>query len=482
MTAYKKTPISALKGLPPQDKEAVHRIFEQEWKSFRHKVMVLDDDPTGIQTVHDICVYTDWSVESIRKGMRGKDQMFFVLTDSRSLSREETVRIHREIAGNVKKAGLQCGGRPLLVSRGDSTLRGHYPLEAEILKQEMEKGTEEKYDGQILCPFFQEGKRFTIDSVHYVQEGEWLVPVGETEFAKDASFGYRSSHLGEYVEEKSRGRYAARDGIYITISQLRKPAYEEITQKLCSAENFQLIAVDAVDQSDIEVFAACLFRAMRRGKNYMIRCGAALPKVLGNISDRPLLTAGELVAGTGGFGGMVVVGSHVRKTTQQLEYLRSRSRRTEFLEFDVNRYFEENGLEREKERIVQRAQAVMKEGNTAVVYTSRRVLAPEEMDGEDKLRLSAAISEAVTGVVAGISSRPAFLIAKGGITSSDIGVKALGVKRALALGQALPGVPVWRLGEESRFPGLSYIIFPGNVGDTDALYQLVRMLREQEEL
>lgn len=124
----------------------------------------------------------------------------------------------------------------------------------------------------------------------------------------------------------------------------------------------------------------------------------------------------------------------------------------------------------------------MKEGNTAVVYTSRRVLAPEEMDGEDKLRLSAAISEAVTGVVADISSRPAFLIAKGGITSSDIGVKALGVKRALALGQALPGVPVWRLGEESRFPGLSYIIFPGNVGDTDALYQLVRMLREQEEL
>lgn len=214
----------------------------------------------------------------------------------------------------------------------------------------------------------------------------------------------------------------------------------------------------------------------------MIRCGAALLKALGNISDRPLLTAGELVAGTGGFGGMVMVGSHVRKTTQQLEYLRSRSRRTEFLEFDVNRYFEENGLEREKERIVQRAQAVMKEGNTAVVYTSRRVLAPEEMDGEDKLRLSAAISEAVTGVVAGISSRPAFLIAKGGITSSDIGVKALGVKRALALGQALPGVPVWRLGEESRFPGLSYIIFPGNVGDTDALYQLVRMLREQEEL
>ena len=54
MTAYKKIPISALKGLPPQDKEAVHRIFEQEWKSFRHKVMVLDDDPTGIQTVHDI--------------------------------------------------------------------------------------------------------------------------------------------------------------------------------------------------------------------------------------------------------------------------------------------------------------------------------------------------------------------------------------------------------------------------------------------
>ncbi len=482
MTAYKKIPISVLKSLPPQDKEAVHRVFEQEWKRFGHKVIVLDDDPTGIQTVHDVCVYTDWSAESIEEGMRGKDQMFFVLTNSRSLSREETVRIHREIAENVKKAMQQCGGQVLLVLRGDSTLRGHYPLEAEILKQEMEKNAKIRYDGQILCPFFQEGKRFTIDSVHYVQEGEWLVPVGETEFARDASFGYSSSHLGEYVEEKSQGRYEAKDGIYITISQLREPAYDEITRKLCSAENFQLIAVDAVEQSDIEVFAACLFRAMRRGKNYMIRCGAALPKALGNISDRPLLTARELLAHTDSPGGLVVVGSHVRKTTQQLEYLRNRSQGTEFLKFDVNRYFEENGLEREKERILLKAQAVLKAGNTAVVYTSRRVLAPEEMDGEDKLRLSAAISEAVTGIAAGISTQPAFLIAKGGITSSDIGVKALGVKKAMALGQALPGVPVWRLGEESRFPGLSYIIFPGNVGDIDDLYQLVSMLREQEGL
>jgi uncharacterized protein YgbK (DUF1537 family) len=57
-----------------------------------------------------------------------------------------------------------------------------------------------------------------------------------------------------------------------------------------------------------------------------------------------------------------------------------------------------------------------------------------------------------------------------------VGVKALGVVRATVLGQAAPGVPVWRTGPESRFPGLSYVIFPGNVGDVDTLRVIVEKL------
>jgi len=45
------------------------------------------------------------------------------------------------------------------------------------------------------------------------------------------------------------------------------------------------------------------------------------------------------------------------------------------------------------------------------------------------------------------------------------------------LGQILPGVPVWKLGAESRFPNLAYIVFPGNVGDAHSLADVVRQLK-----
>lgn len=122
------------------------------------------------------------------------------------------------------------------------------------------------------------------------------------------------------------------------------------------------------------------------------------------------------------------------------------------------------------------AEKAMEEGKTAVVYTSRDLLAPEGMDKEEKLKLSVSISDALTGVISGLHKKPRFLIAKGGITSSDVGTKALKVRKALVLGQVQPGVPVWRTGTESRFPGLSYIIFPGNVGDADTLKKIVELL------
>jgi uncharacterized protein YgbK (DUF1537 family) len=71
---------------------------------------------------------------------------------------------------------------------------------------------------------------------------------------------------------------------------------------------------------------------------------------------------------------------------------------------------------------------------------------------------------------------PRYLIAKGGITSSDVATRGLGVKRAMVAGQLLPGIPVWQLGAEARFPGLNYIVFPGNVGGPDALLAAVRKL------
>lgn len=505
MEKYSKLPLWELDKYPAADTEAVHRKFLEEYEHFSTKIAVLDDDPTGVQTVHGVHVYTDWSEESLKAGLEEENRMFFILTNSRSFTAERTEREHKTLARRMVRMAAEAGKEFLLVSRGDSTLRGHYPLELEALREVLEQETGQKIHGQILCPFFREGGRYTMEGVHYVKEGEYLVPAGQTEFAGDKTFGYSCSHLAAYAEEKSGGRYRKEDAVMISLSLLRAGRYEEITELLMGADDFRPVVVDALAESDVEVFATCLLRAMKAGKRFLIRCAAAVPKVLGNVSTIPLLTREELLgdaesAVCGGgqgvesavcgeerrddsrYGGIVLVGSHVKKTTLQLEALRKAGEDgrirsgLEFLEFEVGACFAERGLEGETKRVIAEAEKVMSQGKTAVVYTSRKLLAPEGMAKEELLRLSVDISDAVTAVIAGLHRKPRFLIAKGGITSSDVGTKALRVRKALVLGQAQPGIPVWRTGLESRFPGLSYIIFPGNVGDTDTLEKIVEML------
>lgn len=89
-------------------------------------------------------------------------------------------------------------------------------------------------------------------------------------------------------------------------------------------------------------------------------------------------------------------------------------------------------------------------------------------------QLSLSISTALTQIVSNLTIRPHFLIAKGGITSSDIATHSLGIRKAEILGQAAKGVPVWKSGPESKFPGMPYIVFPGNVGETDTLTNVVK--------
>ena len=163
---------------------------------------------------------------------------------------------------------------------------------------------------------------------------------------------------------------------------------------------------------------------------------------------------------------MIIVGSHVKKTTAQLDELKKISA-IEFIEFDVS---DLNAVD----KIIRRAEENISRGQTTAIYTSRKVL--DVGNAEKNLAASVKISDALTSIVNRLNVRPKFLIAKGGITSSDVGTKGLGVKKALVLGQVAPGIPVWKIGAESKFPGMSYITFPGNVGAVDTLRKIVEML------
>lgn len=460
------------------DEAYVDELLKKEIELSNKKIVVLDDDPTGVQTVHDISVYTDWSEESIRNGFEETNNLFYILTNSRGFTAEQTTKAHREIAEVVDAVSKKTGKEYIFISRSDSTLRGHYPLETELLKESYEKNTGKTIDGEILCPFFKEGGRFTIENVHYVKYGEELVPANETEFAKDKTFGYTADTMPGYVEEKTGGAYKAADVTCISLEDIHEMNIDKIEAQLMDVKDFNKIIVNAVDYADVKVFCVALYRAMAKGKVFMFRTAAAIVKVMGAVTDQALLTREQMVVKETDNGGIIVVGSHTDKTTKQVESLRELTD-IEFIELDASLVTDDEAFEAEVRRCLEKEEACIKEGKTVCCYTSRKLITADTGDKEDELRLSVKISDAVQSLVGRLSVTPSFVIAKGGITSSDVGTKALAVKKANVLGQIKPGIPVWQTGDESKFPLTPYVIFPGNVGEITTLKEAAEVLMQK---
>lgn len=465
-----------LNEYPRHNETAVTAHYEKALEDRNAKIVVLDDDPTGVQTVHDVYVYTDWSEASIREGFADENPMFFILTNSRGFTADETERVHREIGERVVKASKESGKPFILISRGDSTLRGHYPLETLTLKNTMEAAGI-TVDGEILCPFFPEGGRYTIEDTHYVDDGTGLIPAGETEFARDRTFGYANSNLKAWIEEKHKGAYRREAVESVTLQELRAEDYASIETKLKNLSGFQKLIVNAVDYCDLQVFVTACIRCMNEGKQYIFRTAAAFTKVIGGIKDQPLLERDQLRDENNPHGGLIIAGSHVEKTTRQLEALK-REKRICFVEFQVELVADQAAFSEEQQRVIRVMNEHLKNGQTTAVYTSRKRVDQNTGNREDDLKLSVAIARAVTGIAKALEVRPSFMIVKGGITSSDVGTKGLLVQKALVMGQVLPGIPVWKTGPESRFPGMSYVIFPGNVGNDHALYEITEKMIE----
>lgn len=476
MRKVQSVPVSALTALPPIDRTKSGALLSAELTAFNRKIVVLDDDPTGIQTVHGVSVFTGWGQEDIDAVFAESAPLSFILTNSRSFSQEQTRAVHKEIAARIVQASARSGRDYLLVSRGDSTMRGHYPAETQTLCETIEALSPKRFCGEIIVPCFPEGGRYTMNNIHYVREGKQLVPIGDTEFARDKTFGYASSDLCEWCEEKTGGAYPADKVLPIPLEDLRNFRIGEITERLCCAQGFNKIVVNAVDYGDLEVFSVALLRAVAAGREYLLRSAAAIVRVLGGILERPLLGRSELVTGDAHRGGLILAGSHVGRTTAQLEQLRGSSVPVSFLEFDQHRALESGGLEAEAARVTELAASEIRAGRTAAVCTRRERLDLKDGSPEAQLALSVRISQALTSVVGNLPEQPAFIIAKGGITSSDVGVQALRVKKATVMGQVKPGVPVWMTGSESKFPQMPFIIFPGNVGDADTLREVVELL------
>ena len=438
------------------------------------RLVVLDDDPTGTQTVHGVPVLTTWSVEDLRWAMEQPSSTFYVLTNSRSFPEEDAARLNREISVNLASAAEQVGEDFTIVSRSDSTLRGHYPAETEALEEALGMN----FDGVVLCPCYIEAGRLTVDDIHLVRQGERLVPAGQTEFAGDASFGYSSSNLAAWVEEKTAGRIRAAEVASVGLADIREGGPGRVAEVLLGVRGGRPVVVNAASYADLEVFVLGLLDAEEKGQRFLYRTGPSFVRVRGGISEKGPLSGEELYAHRPRQGhGLVLVGSHVEMTTRQLEHALALSD-VRPVELSVPRLLDAGARDGELDRVVSEVDLGLAEAEV-VVYTSREVV--HGGAGRTGLEIGVSVSDALVEVMRRVDRRLplAFVVAKGGITSSDIGTRGLGVRRAEVAGQMLPGIiSVWILPEDSAFPGLPYVIFAGNVGEEDSLARVIEILRE----
>lgn len=430
---------------------------------------------------------TTWHVATLQRELESAGACLYVLTNSRSLPPAQAADLNRQVARNLRTAACRsagfdvpASGEPMpaqwraicaeaftLVSRSDSTLRGHFPLETDVLNEELGP-----FDATILIPYFDAGGRYTIDDVHYVADDDRLLPAAETAFARDAVFGYAHSNLREWVEEKTAGRVAAGMVQTFSIGELRAGGPHEPTPraflKLRALRDGAVAIVNACHQRDLQVFALASLSAEQAGGRYLFRSAAEFVAARLGLEPRPLLE--EMSRSCPSHGGLFVIGSYVSKTTEQLERLLRGSPNLTAVEVEVGAVLDESQGPELIAGITRRVRDSIAAGRDTVLFTSRQFVG--ESNGTLSLAVGRRISEALVEIVRGIGVQPRFLIAKGGITSSDVATRGLDVRRACVRGQILPGVPVWSLGGESRFPGMDYIVFPGNVGGPDALLEL----------
>lgn len=450
-------------------------------------VVVLDDDPTGTQTVHGVAVLTTWGSDALTAELTAAakgPRCFFVLTNSRSLTRTAAVDLARELGANLRQAMQMSGHQTVVISRSDSTLRGHFPAEVDALMESLHQ----PFDAIVLTPWFLDGGRITQGGVHYARVADQLVPVADTEFARDASFGYTHSYLPEWVEEKTAGAIRADQVGVVTLAEIRGGGPGAVASWLRDRPAGGCVVFDAVEERDVEVVVAGLLQAEAAGRRYLYRSAASLVRVRAGIEPRPLLDPSTLgnpgnpgnsgLDGSGGAPGpsgghgpgrLMVVGSHVARSTEQLVHLLDNGGDLHVVEVGTDAALADPTAE--AGRCAAEVDHALAAGYDVVLHTERTLRTGADSDAS--LAISARISEVVVAAVALLTTRPRLLVAKGGITSSDVATKALGIRRAEVLGQVQAGVPVWRCGPETRFPGLAYVVFPGNVGQVDSLTQLL---------
>ena len=446
----------------PNARSEINQAFRDSGK----RLVVIDDDPLGAQTIHGVSVFLDWSVDVIRRAITSGEPVFYICTNSRNLNSEDAWTLSLEVGRNLRDAARMEGVEIIITSRIDSTLRGHFPYEVCALAS----GFGQDLDGIIIVPAFFEAGRFTIDDIHWVEQDGEMVPVHKTEFARDPVFGFKHSDLKAWVAEKMGNAVKYQDVHSISLRLLREDGPEGVAEKLAGVSGSAPVIVNAACYEDLEVLALGVLAEERKGKTFAYCCAASFIKARGGFEDKPLLTHQDLATGKGL--GLIVVGSYVEKTSRQLKQLLT-SGLAQGIELRIQKLQSEESRKIEIEVVSQSVNEQLAAGVTTVLYTSRAV---HLASGQNFLEIGNTIMLSLCEIIRRVQFCPDYLVAKGGNTSIELARRTLDVRQAFVLGQIIAGVPVWRLGAGARWPDIPYVVYPGNVGNDYSLRKVVEIL------
>src|SRR6266550_2679259 len=292
-----------LANLPPEPDEASLFVeIEQEVAKSKRKLVVIDDDPTGTQTVHDIELFTTWDRQMLTEALQNEPRLFYLLTNSRSMPESDAVQLNSETAQQLVAASRATNIDFVIASRSDSTLRGHYPAEIFALESGLASSSGGHFDGHLVVPAFFEGGRYTINDIHYVAtptaNSATLQPASETPFAQDSVFGYKTAYLPRWIEAKSKGHWQADQVVSIGLELIRRSGPEAVAAKLQTVEGGIPVVINAAGYGDLAVVVLGLLRAEAAGKRFLYRTAAGFVRLRGAVTIKPLLKADEVLGHT----------------------------------------------------------------------------------------------------------------------------------------------------------------------------------------
>ncbi len=472
---------------PPRVEEGARARIRAGNAARRSVVVALDDDPTGSQCVHDVDVVTVLDPAELASTLDGAvaegrvaagTAASFLLTNTRATTEERAVAANRATAGEILRCAADRGLATELVSRSDSTLRGHVVAEPAALDAALREHTGRGCDGVLFVPAFLEAGRVTAGDTHWARvDGEFL-PVGETEFARDATFGYTASDLRAFVAERSGGVVRPADVHAVGLDDIRSGGPDRVAALLGDVSGGAWVVVNATEYADLEVVALGLQTARERGQVFLHRCGPSWVQVLAGLDPAAPLTA-DRIAGGGRTGhGLLVVGSHVAQTSRQVERA-VQAADLAVVELDARRLAGGTDADREDHLadVTQRASAALAERDV-LLMTSRELVRTE--DPAASLAIANRVSDGLSTVVARLRGTGlGWVVTKGGITSHEVAVAGLGVRRARVEGQLFPGT-VSLMRPQAAPPevvGMPWVVFAGNVGDADTLAEVVEIMQ-----